>query len=132
MLMEGHQGALTWAAKLNARMAFGSTLVEMLSGVKQMSRGDNAVESAYLLWYVREWVEGEGTELFIGVYRTEADAHEAVSRLKDKPGFVKYPEGFLVEPYELGKDHWTEGFVRMLGDEDITDLSGEESKRPRS
>jgi hypothetical protein len=25
--------------------------------------------------------------------------------------------------YELGKDHWTEEFARMLGDMDITDLS---------
>ena len=81
------------------------------------------MDTVYLLWYVREWAEGEDTELLIGVYRSEADAKDAIGRLKDQPGFVKYPEGFLAEPYELGKDHWTEGFARMLGDKDITDLS---------
>lgn len=81
------------------------------------------MDIVYLLWYVREWDEGEDTELLIGVYRTEADANDAIGRLKAQPGFVKYPEGFLIVPYELGKDHWTEGFVRMLGDKDITDVS---------
>ena len=81
------------------------------------------MDTVYLLWYVREWPEGEDTELLIGVYRTEADAKDAVGRLKGQPGFVKHPEGFTIAPYELGKDHWTEGFARMLGDKDITDLS---------
>jgi hypothetical protein len=81
------------------------------------------MDTVYLLWYVREWEEGEDTELLIGVYRNEADANAAIGRLKGQPGFVKYPEGFLTVPYELGKDHWTEGFSRMLGDKDITDLS---------
>jgi sugar phosphate permease len=81
------------------------------------------MDTVYLLWYVREWAEGEDTELLIGVYRTEVDAKDAIGRLKGQPGFVKYPEGFSVVAYELGKDHWTEGFARMLGDKDITDLS---------
>jgi hypothetical protein len=81
------------------------------------------MDTAHLLWYVREWPEGDDTELLIWVYRTEADAKGAIGRLKGQPGFVKYPEGFSVVAYELGKDHWTEGFARMLGDKDITDLS---------
>ena len=81
------------------------------------------MDTVYLLWYVREWAEGENTELLIGVYRTEADARDAIERLKGQPGFVKYPEGFSAEPYALGKDHWTQGFARMHGDKEITDLS---------
>jgi hypothetical protein len=61
--------------------------------------------------------------LLIGVYRTEEDAKDAIERLEDKPGFEKYPQGFSAEPYELGKDHRTEGFARMLGDENITGTS---------
>jgi hypothetical protein len=34
---------------------------------------------------------------------------------------VKYPEGFLVAPYKIGKDHWTEGFARMAADKDVTE-----------
>jgi hypothetical protein len=71
------------------------------------------VDTVHLLWYVREWAEGEDIELLIGVYRTDADAKDAIGRLKDQPGFVEYQEGFLAEPCELGKDHWTEGFTRL-------------------
>jgi hypothetical protein len=77
--------------------------------------------TAYLLWYIREWDEGEDTELFIGVYQSETDATEATGRLKEQPGFVAYPEGFTIIPYEIGKDHWTEGYARMCGDVDLTE-----------
>jgi hypothetical protein len=81
------------------------------------------MDTVHLLWYAREWEEGEDTELLIGVYRTVADANDAIGRLKDQPGFVEYPEGFLVVSYPLGKDHWTAGFSRMFGDQDITKTS---------
>jgi hypothetical protein len=79
------------------------------------------MDRVYLLWYVREWNEGEDTELLIGVYRSEADARGAIDRLKGQPGFVTYPEGFEIHDYEVGKDHWTEGFARMLGDINLLD-----------
>jgi len=79
------------------------------------------VTTAYLLWYTREWDEGEDTELLIGVYETEADAKEAIGRLRDKPGFIVYPEGFMIVPYEMGKDRWTEGFARMCGEVNLLD-----------
>jgi hypothetical protein len=81
------------------------------------------VTTAYLLWYVREWDEGEDTELLIGVYQSEADAKEAIGRLKEQPGFVAYPEGFTIILYEIGKDHWTEGYARMCGDADLTETT---------
>ena len=71
------------------------------------------MDSVYLLWYVREWDEGEDTELLIGVYRSKEEAIEATVRLKEQPGFVDYPEGFQIHAYELGKDHWTQGFARV-------------------
>jgi homoserine kinase type II len=45
------------------------------------------------------------------VYYREAEAKAAIQRLKNKPGFVNFPEGFQVHPYELDRDHWTEGFL---------------------
>ena len=77
------------------------------------------METVYALWYVREWEQGEDTELLIGIYKTEADVDSAIARLRDKPGFIRYPEGFQIEPYVLGEDHWKEGFARMAGDVDI-------------
>ena len=61
----------------------------------------------------QERVEGEDTELLIGVYRTEQTARAAISRLKDQPGFRDYLEGFHVYENVLDKDGWTEGFVRV-------------------
>lgn len=70
------------------------------------------METVYLLWFEQEHEEGEDTELLIGVYRTEGDALAAKERLKNQPGFREYPTGFITAPYEIGRDHWTEGFVR--------------------
>ena len=66
-----------------------------------------------LLWFVQKGQECEDTELLVGVYRTEEDANSAIARLKGQPGFVDFPQGFMSEWYELNKDHWTEGFVKL-------------------
>jgi hypothetical protein len=72
------------------------------------------MNTVYLLWHTRKWEEGEDPELLIGVYRTEADATDAIERFRLQPGFAEYPEGFLVVAYELGKDHWTKDLPECL------------------
>lgn len=79
------------------------------------------MDVVYVLWYAREWDEGEDTELLIGVYRSHASATEAIMRLRDQPGFRAYPEGFVISPCELNKDHWTEGYARMLNGRNLFD-----------
>ncbi len=69
-------------------------------------------ETVHLLWFVQERNEHEDLELLIGVYEGEAAALAAVDRLRDKPGFVDFPEGFQIHSRELGQDSWTEGFVK--------------------
>jgi hypothetical protein len=69
--------------------------------------------SVQVLWFMREREDGEDTELLIGVYQTEQDANAAIERLRSKPGFAEFPQGFLAVKYEINKDHWTEGFVRV-------------------
>lgn len=66
----------------------------------------------YLLWFVQECQEEQDIELLIGVYETESAAKAAIQRLGNKSGFKDFPEGFQVDSYEIGKDSWTEGFVR--------------------
>lgn len=56
----------------------------------------------------------------IGVYATREDALEATRTLAKQPGFRELPhvtdyttddmQGFHVEEYEIGKDHWLEGY----------------------
>ncbi len=61
---------------------------------------------------------------FIGAYSSFEAAQAAVERLKGKPGFRDHPRlidplidddvaGFYIGEYELGKDHWTEGYVTL-------------------
>lgn len=68
------------------------------------------MDAVFLLWHVHT-LQGNDEELFIGAYSSENDARAAIDRLRDKPGFVNYPDGFQIHPYKLNLDHWTEGFV---------------------
>jgi len=54
---------------------------------------------------------------FIGVYSTEEGARAAVERAKRLSGFSDHPDGFTVDPYEVDRDYWTEGFVTVSLDE---------------
>ena len=50
----------------------------------------------------------------IGVYATNDDAENAIERLRTQPGFRNWPDGFSIGEYELGVDHWVEGFVTVV------------------
>jgi len=66
---------------------------------------------AFPLWHVRKDDEYAEDAKLIGVYSSEAEARAAIDRLAGQPGFRDYPAGFQFEPYEINRDHWTEGFV---------------------
>ena len=68
------------------------------------------MDKVFLLWHVRK-LAGADDEKLIGVYRAERDAKAAVERLRNKPGFANFPDGLQVCPYELNRDHWSDGFV---------------------
>ena len=65
----------------------------------------------YGLWFVQERLDAEDVELLIGIYETEEDAKAAIEQLKDKRGFVDFPQGFEVHEYRLGQTGWLEGFI---------------------
>jgi hypothetical protein len=50
----------------------------------------------------------------IGVYASVAGAEAAVSRMGGLPGFRDHPDGFHVDAYQLGQDHWQEGFITTI------------------
>jgi hypothetical protein len=49
----------------------------------------------------------------IGLYSSRVMAEEAMERARVLPGFAQEPDGFTIEQYELDKDHWPRGFVRL-------------------
>lgn len=71
--------------------------------------------SVYDLWFTREYLDREDTELHIGIYATEAAAQAAIAMLKEKPGFREHPSGFQIHETELGRTGWQHGFVTELG-----------------
>jgi hypothetical protein len=65
------------------------------------------LKSVFLLWHTNPETDDEK---LLGVYASKLGATDAIERLRDKPGFVGSPSGFEIVEYEIGKDHWTEGF----------------------
>ena len=68
------------------------------------------MEMVYLLWHTHPTGANESNEKLIGVYASEEFAIAARRRLLEQPGFSSFPEGFEIVGYEIGKDHWTEGY----------------------
>lgn len=65
----------------------------------------------YLLWHVHEMPDDEEDVKLIGVYASPEDAEAGKARVGSQPGFRDTPDGFLVDRYVIGEDHWAEGFV---------------------
>jgi len=72
-----------------------------------------AMKSVFILWHMREFPDASDSNKLIGVYESRADAEAAIVRVGSQPGFIDTPEDFLIDEYELGKNHWTEGFVTV-------------------
>jgi hypothetical protein len=49
----------------------------------------------------------------IGIYSSRALAEAAEERASKLPGFADEPDGFSIEQYEIDRDHWPRGFVRL-------------------
>lgn len=71
------------------------------------------MDSVFVLWHVHRLPNGEDDEKLIGVYRNDDEAREAIARVGNKPGFSDSPDGFLIDEYKLGQDHWTEGYATV-------------------
>ena len=49
----------------------------------------------------------------VGVYSSRELAEAAEERTRLLPGFADEPDGFTIEQYEVDRDHWPRGFVRL-------------------
>tara|TARA_B110000305_G_C19322962_1_gene579880 strand:- start:802 stop:1056 length:255 start_codon:yes stop_codon:yes gene_type:complete len=82
------------------------------------------MKSVFLVQHLHRLPQDEDSITVIGVYCSRAEAIQAVERLSLQPGFSDFPkivnfdnddddQGFHVSEYELGKDHWTEGYETL-------------------
>jgi hypothetical protein len=49
----------------------------------------------------------------VGIYSSRALAEAADARSRELPGFADEADGFTIEEYEVDRDHWPRGFVRL-------------------
>ena len=68
------------------------------------------MRSVFVVEHEGEREPGVDEVKLIGVYATKVDAEEAVKRLAIQPGFRDYLDRFSIDEYEIGRDHWSEGF----------------------
>ncbi|MFF3455505.1 hypothetical protein ACFYXH_14480 [Streptomyces sp. NPDC002730] len=58
--------------------------------------------------------EQDGDDVkFLGIYSSQDKAEESKRRARLLPGFKDEPECFVIVPYGVDEDTWTEGFVRV-------------------
>jgi hypothetical protein len=71
----------------------------------------------YVVQHARPKPDGEEDVKMIGVYSDREKAKAAVARMVAQPGFRDWPDEFHVDEYPLDRDHWTEGFVGIHGND---------------
>jgi hypothetical protein len=80
--------------------------------------------SVFLVQHLHVHADGDECVKIIGVYESRRAAEQAVGRLATQPGFRDYPKiidplrddeeiGFYIDEYEVGEDHWSEGYVTV-------------------
>lgn len=68
------------------------------------------MDVVYIVTHAHELPDGLEDIKLIGVYVSRESAENAVERTSQKAGFRETTEGFFIQEYQLGKDHWKEGF----------------------
>ena len=80
------------------------------------------IRSVFLLWHIMDPDDDDLTKL-LGVYSSRHLASDRIERCRSLPGFVEYPDGFLIDEYQLDQDAWTEGFVEIDPSQSMSDES---------
>ncbi|OCG41473.1 hypothetical protein A9G29_07200 [Gilliamella sp. Fer2-1] len=72
--------------------------------------GFKAMQKVYVLYHIRDITIADENEKIIGTYSSYKLAKEAENRVKDRPGFIDYPDDFYINEYVIDKDYWANGF----------------------
>jgi hypothetical protein len=72
------------------------------------------MREVFLLQHVHLFEHGTEDIKVIGIYATHDEAEAAISRLSALPGFKDTPDTFCISTYEVGADHWLEGYGQSL------------------
>lgn len=69
----------------------------------------------FLLWHSHgpDPCDNDQNAKLLGVYSTRSRAEDRITRSASIPGFREYPDGFIIDEYEVDVDTWVEGFVEI-------------------
>ena len=71
------------------------------------------MQKDYFLYHIRyEDTDDEDVKL-IGIYSSYKQAELAIERLKNKPGFIDFPDVFQIFDSVFNRDGWCDGFVTL-------------------
>lgn len=68
------------------------------------------MQKVYYLHHTRDKGTEDEDDKKIGTFGSYQLAEEVINRIKDKPGFIDYPNDFYIDEYIIDKDYWTDGF----------------------
>ncbi len=74
--------------------------------------------TVYLLWHNGPRFDEHGDDAdskLLGVFGSEAAAQAWIDDASNLPGFRDATDRFMIDPHELEKRHWTDGFDTVRG-----------------
>jgi hypothetical protein len=75
-------------------------------------------QHVFVLWHVHKFKgrfkDQDDDSKLIGIYSSRRQAVLARTRSKKLKGFRDLPRGFVIDKYEIGMDHWTEGYTTIV------------------
>lgn len=76
------------------------------------------MEQVFLLWHSHGECDlcGEEDSKLLGVYASQERAEARQAEAVLLPGFRRFPDGFVIVPYRVGRDEWTTGFATATPD----------------
>lgn len=72
-----------------------------------------SLELVTILFALLHSMPETGRVKLVGIYSSEELARAALERTRKLPGFSDEQDGFSIDRYEVDKDHWPRGFVRL-------------------
>ncbi len=74
----------------------------------------------YALWHLRaDDEEDRDYDKLLGIFSTNAVAERGLERLREKPGFRDYPDGFEINEGRMNETYMKSGFVTLFGEEEL-------------
>ena len=69
------------------------------------------MQKVYYLYHILYEDTDDEEAKIIGIYSSYKKAELAMERMKNKPGFINFPDNFQIIEDVLNRDGWVDGFV---------------------